>query len=410
MFDQVLAYAYRPATRGDDSFAGQTVVPISAPSMFVMRWQWVSRAGAIGPQPSQVLSVMRFAYDSPSGRVFIDARRDRDCNTAAWDLALPVETRSTFPQGLDPARNRTAHRLADIMVREVERAVREDEALPGLPVLPEFLLAFNPQRPPVFEVSPTLRSDASIHLGLAPHKLTEDDLRAHWDRRLERIAGYICVRQEYLSRADVPYSVNPIDGSSPPDRRGAPDEWSNFWYYRNGRWNPVAQRPARVLARMDKVCGRRMRNPAFSVLMAHGLVPEGLTYPAFMAGDVKASVAAIREAIASRIDGGEPELAQTLIAAMRARLGRADDRATDDDVVTALENPDQVMTLSCESRVGLVGYRGRPSPESLTFQFNGGYADLFTVRGVWAERFQPATTHSRGRKKYGHQANPAARR
>jgi hypothetical protein len=406
--DGILAYAYRPATRDDDSFGGQTVTPLSAPSLFVMRWQHVQRPGVDEPQPSCVLAVMRFAYDAPSGRIFVDAKRDRDCNTAAWDLALPAELRSTFPQSLDPSRNKTAWRLAGIMSRAAEQVVREGEVLPSVPTMPEFLLAFSPQRPPVFEVSPALRADASAHLGVAPHKLTEADLRAYWDLKVETIAGHVCVPQEYLARADSTYTLHPIDGSSPPNRCGAPDEWEGLWYYRNGRWYPAAQRPARVLARMDRVCGRRMRNPAFSVLKDHGLVPLELDYPTFMR-DSAPHVLAIREAIATRIDGGESGLAQALIEAMRARLGKADDRATDDDVVGALENPDRSMTLSFESKVGLVAYRGRPSPESLTFQFRGGYTDLFTVRKLWADRFEPVDLHSRGRRRHGRQANPAAR-
>jgi hypothetical protein len=72
----VAAYAYRPPVRGENSFQDTGLISLSAPSLFVMRWQRILRPDNADPQVSAPLMIYRFAFDVMAGQVYIDARRD----------------------------------------------------------------------------------------------------------------------------------------------------------------------------------------------------------------------------------------------------------------------------------------------------------------------------------------------
>lgn len=402
----VTAYAYRPPIRGENAFCDSGFLNLGAPSLFVMRWQRVIRPHDDDPQPAALLLIYRFAYDVATGQVYVDARRDPECNTACWDAAIPREYRDRYRHCL-PVRNVTAVRLATSLMQAAEQAARGAARIPATVELPEFFLAFDPATPPVFEDSPALRADAAADLDRPAAELTEAELRACWDRRLVG-DGFVGVRQEYLARQDVPYPAHPLDGSAPPTGPGRPGEHRGLWYFRDGRWSPLAQRPAQVLVRMDRVCGRAMRNPAFTVLRRQGMLPGILTYPEF-ARDPDGWVQLARERVQATVDL-DPALADRLLADMRAALGGARDRADDDDLAVALDRPDRPIRLSRESRVGLVRYHGIPRADALTYRFAGGYVDLYSVKPQWIGHIEPARCDPHGRVNRGHPVRQSAGR
>lgn len=405
----LVAYAYRPPARDERTFRGKGLLALSAPSLFVMRWQRVLRPDRDDPQVSAPLAIYRFGYDVMSGQVYVDARRDPECNTACWDVAIPRELRHVYAHVLDSARNQTAAALAKGLTQAAEFAARDGVQVPAAVDLPEFVLAFDPAAPPAFEDSPALRADAAAALGRPAREVAEGELRAFWAGQLLDIdAALVGVRQEYLARQDRPYAAHPVDGSAPPEGPGRPDECRGLWYYRDGRWNPLAQRPCQALARMDRVCGRLTRNPAFSCLRQEGLLPAGLPFPEFKA-DPDGWVQLARENLGTAL-ATDPALADRLLGRMRAHLGKqAATRGTDDDYAVALDRPDLPLRLSFESRIGLARYHGAPGVAALTYRHAGGYVDLFSVRPKWASQVEPHARRPAGRNEHAGQTHQPAR-
>jgi hypothetical protein len=406
----VAAYAYRPPVRGENSFQDTGLISLSAPSLFVMRWQRILRPDNADPQVSAPLMIYRFAFDVMSGQVYIDARRDPECCTACWDIAILRELRHIYPHVLDGARNQTAAAMAKNLTLAAEFVIRESAQIPAAVDLPEFWLAFDPAVPPTFEGSAVLLANAAAALDKPIWEVSQAELRSFWDSQLLDVGGsLIGVRQEYLARQDKPYTVHPVDGSSPPEGPGWPDECRGLWYYRDGRWNPMAQRAYRALVRMDRVCGRLTRNPAFTCLRREKILPESLGFPEFKA-DPDGWVQLARENLQKTLES-DPGLAERLLDQMKSHLGKqAAARGTDDDYAVALDRPDLALRLSHESRIGLVRYHGIPSTDALTFRHDGGYIDLFTVRPKWTCQVEPYVSRPAERRSgYGHQAHQPAR-
>ena len=179
-----------------------------------------------------------------------------------------------------------------------------------------------------------------------------------------------------------------------------------LWYFWDGRWNPAAQRPARVYAHMGNVLGKPFRNPAFTVLKAHGFFPreaypDGLTYPQFMAAPALAGLEQrLRDSVAANetvVDG--------LVRAMREEMGKTGNMATDMDLKLALESPHLPMNLTFASGPRVVRHGGL-GPEGMTWQLPGVYVNLYYVRQLWADRAEPAP--SAGSHDHGRASAPVA--
>jgi hypothetical protein len=420
--------AYRPHNRHCNSFAKleHLLAPINGPTMFWLNCQYTEVPGE-RPQWGVIERLFKFDYDVHSGRVYVDANRNGDCNPGVYDLALPVHRRMERHY-LTAAINKTAADLALAMYREINRALDANEPILYQPTLPDFYFAF--VRPPVFERSPVLVREASAALGMAPDQMSEDDLQTYfWSQRFEQ-DGMIFVPQRYLARQASDYAAHPIDGSPCPAGCGKPGEWQRSsadgaaWYFGDGRWNPAAQRPHRVYAHMGKVLGRPFRNPAFTVLKAGKLFPGELTYPEFT-GMLALDRAPVLDANGNVVEEGRgpihgpgglhdrlreevaanPATKDGLIQAMRGVMGQNGDMATDDDLANALDYPHLPMNLTFASGIWLVRYSGR----SWTWQWPGGYGDFYAVKKSWAGRVEPADRGPAGGYRHGRASTPAAR-
>jgi len=379
----LIAVAYRPGDRWDDSFDGRQLTPLTSPRMFVMQWQYSRWPSIVEPQRSAILKMYMFNFDPRSGRVYADAKRDPECNPAVYDCALPRNLWGACQHHLDPARNRTAADLAVAMSKEVDRVVQAGEPIPHQPVLPEFYLAF--ARPPRFERSPALRRETAAALGKPADHVTNAELEAYFWSRSFPVDDYTCIPQRYLAHQGQ-YLVHPVDGSPRPEGAGTTEGWQGEWYFDDGRWNPLAQQCDWPLVDMTNVLGRPFRNPAFTVLRNMGVVPANLTYPQFMKGR---GMADFQGTLTSAVDTDET-IVDVLVAMMRDQLGQIGELATDDDLKNALASPERPLRLSCVTGIWLARFTGLPRSEALSYRFDGCEVDLFTVKSAaWATRTAP---------------------
>jgi hypothetical protein len=396
----LIALAYRPPNRSSDSFADHGLIPLTGATLFVMRWQHSLWPGGDKPQRSVILMAFKFAFDVHSSRVYVDAKRNAECNPAVYDCALPRNLWSACLHHLDPARNRTAVDLAIAMAKEGNRVIEAGEPVPHQPALPEFYLAFG--RPPVFERSTALRREASAALGKVADDVTDAELEAHFWSRSFQSDNYTCVPQRYLAHQGL-YPVHPVDGSLRPDGEGKAGEWRGQWYFGDGRWNPAAQRADWPLAYMAGVLGRPYRNPAFTVLKANSFFPAELTYPQFMAGE---AMAGFQQRLTAAVDANGTVI-DVLVAGMRKQLGGANALATDDDLKNGLASPERPLSLSFATGIRLVRYTGLPRSEAFTWQFEGCDVDLFAAKSVaWAGRTAPVEVRPEGSLNHGRAPAP----
>ena len=384
---------FRPNNRRNDTFVRQEhwLPPVSAPTLFVERYQYTTMPGTDEPQWSVILHLLKFAYDVHSGLVYVDAKRNDVCNAAVYNCTL----RGDHRERLDPVSNKTAADLAVAMFREANRVLDAGEPIPHQPTLPDFYLSFA-QRP-AFEKGPVVRREASATLGVAEDHIGDGELEEFFWSQCFEADGCLYVPQRYLARQGGDYPVHPADGSPRPDGYGKPGQWKGLWYFGDGRWTPAAQRPQRVYAHMGNVLGRSFRNPAFTVLKANSFFPADLTYPQFMAAP---DVGSLHRVLTEAVDANGT-VVELLTTAMRQAMGKNGDMATDDDLMAALEAPHLPMTLTFASGVRVVRYSGPPRPEAMTWQLPGVYVNLFDAKQVWASRVEPAVPRLAGSHDHG---------
>lgn len=385
----VVSLAFRPHNRHSDSFIKPEywMAPLNGPTLFVMRMQYANWMNMPGPQRSVILLMLKFAYDVHSGRVYIDASRNAECSPAVYDCALPRGLWDEYGHYLEPAANGTAADLARTMFREANRVLDADEPIPHQPTMPEFLLAFA-QRP-AFERSYMLTREASAAYGVASEAISASEMEQFfWDQSFES-DGFWFVPQRFLARQGD-YPVHPVDATPCPEGPGAPGEWRGLWYFGDGRWNPAAQRPHAVYARMGNVLGRSFRNPAFTVLWENAFfAPESPTYPEFVTAVDEAQLARLAERLGDAFNANFT-VGDRLLEMMRKELGKNSAMADNEDLLQALHAPHQPMQLSFAPAVQVVRYSAPPRPDSLTWQWWGCEVNLFSTKPVWADRVEPA--------------------
>jgi hypothetical protein len=397
----VASVAFRPPDRWTDSFAEHGMTTLADVAVFCMRYQGCLFPDMKKAQRSVVLQVFKFAYDVYSGRVYIDAKQNDECSAAVFDCAIPRHKWGEYRHHLNPATNKTAADLALAMDREANRVLDAGEPIPHQPTLPEFYLAF--ERKPICEKGALLRREASSAFGKAPDEVTDEELEEFFRAQSFEWGSYILAPQRHFARQGE-YLAHPVDGSRRPDNEGVTGNWQGLWYFGDGRWSPAAQRPAHVYAHMGNVLGRTFRNPAFTVLKANSFIPVAMTYPQFMATpDIDGLHQKFVDAIEANATVGE-----LLVASMRQVLGRTGDLASDDDLKMALDRPDRPLNLSYATGVKLVRYVA-PRADAMTWQFQGGYVDLFNPKRVWEERVRPADLQPVGSTGHGRASAAHAR-
>jgi hypothetical protein len=398
----LIAVAFRPPNRLNNSFADHGFIPLSpGPTMFVMRWQYVLDEEKL--QRSVILQALKFCFNIQSGRIYADAKLNPECSAAAYDCALPRSRWSPGGHHLDPNRNKTAADLVIYMSREANRVIEAKEPIPHQPILPEFYLAFG--RRPTFERSDVLVREASDIIGKAPGDIPDAELEEFFWAQTFESGDYVLVPQRYLARQGE-YPVHPLDGSVRPEMAGEPGQWDGLWYFGDGRWNAAAQRPETVYVHMGTVLGRPFRNPAFTVLKASSFFPADMTYPQFMAIAEAQAKSTAKDKVLPIIAGLHQRLSDALAAnstvitllvtEIENLMGRTRDMATEEDLLRALDRPDLPMTLSFATGVRMVRYSGLPRPESLTWQVSGGHVDLYSVKEPWADKVAPAAGRPEG--------------
>jgi hypothetical protein len=402
--EEHIVLAWRSPRRRTESFADDQLIRLSDPTLVVMRHQHTLRPDSKRAQRSVILLLLKLFFNVPKGEVFADAQQDDGCCSAVYDCALPRHLWGEYPHYLDPAHNKTAAGLATLMSREVNRVLDAGEPVSYQPTLPEFYMAFV-QRP-VFERGAILQREASAALGKAADDITNGELEEYFWSQTFETNGFLFVPQRYLARQGD-YPVHPIDGSARPTNAGFPMQWQGqgpaVWYFDDGRWNPAAQRPHSVYARMSHVLGRPFRNPAFAVLKSNGFFPADMSYPQFMATP---SISGLHQQLADALDANST-IADLLVASMRQALGSTGEMASDDDLLLALDQPNLPMNLSFATSVRALRVSGLRA-DALTWRLPGVRLNGFSAKRVWEAdwRVQPVSrmtgSHEYGRASVTH--------
>lgn len=201
------------------------------------------------------------------------------------DAGLSRHTDS--PLRLQVSRDRGRAKLA-VAMSEATEAQCEGRFLPQAPAMPSYLFASDPAQP----LKPELGNQYLIEAARNMYELsaetapTTGQLAAAFHACAETVQGLTCYPQELFLRDGRPdvYAEHPVTSSARPalgDKLPADDAVSpcGGWVFKQSAWYPLAQVPRRAYAVLpDGMLGRGYRNPAFSVLKTHGVLPETADY------------------------------------------------------------------------------------------------------------------------------------
>lgn len=422
-----VAITYRPPERSTDVFADD-LYPLDRITLTAMRRQWqVVRSGR--RFPSAPLTFATFQADLRTGQIRLGAATNR----AAYDVAMPPHcSRSRRYLRYRDEAGRLIKDRASTVRAAVRLAVVHDAAperglqLRATPMLPVFYFGFRSDALPRFEESPALEFALLAYLTEAKspyaratvryvREAIEADLRATrpvadpeavrllvdskyhelltetWNAHLFVRHGLTYVPQAFLWHApERDYAVHPTSGSVRPllpvgDEGARAGDWVSL----GGRWVPLAQQPADILADIRPCLGAERPNPAYGLLREQGILEDAEgNYERWRLQFTADDQRELEQALA--------ELDETALEALLDELHKRVDLsdlsgypASRDDLIAALCHPHQPLNCSREARVQLLELTGPPSPETMTFT-GPVEVDLFSVRTVMAAEFEPS--------------------
>lgn len=270
-----LAVTFRP----NDGVAFQdTTVAIEQLQLVVMA------ATDVAGRQSMPVAVYRPRVDAVTAQVHYDALSQ----TALYDAGLRRGS-DTHPCYLQVTRNRSMGRTL-VALSEAVEAQCDGQFLASSPVCPTYLFASDPSRPLRPEVSNPylIQAARDLHgLPLSDTPSIEQRLAA-FRRYATDHGGLTCYPQEFFLRDTRPdaYQQHPVTRTRRPSLGDVlPAEGTQSpcggWVFHEASWYPKAQVPKRAYAVLpDGAMGVAHRNPAFSVLKKHGVLPETADYRA----------------------------------------------------------------------------------------------------------------------------------
>jgi hypothetical protein len=232
--------------------------------------------------PSMPIATFSARIDDVTGQVHYDASGHERLYDASLRRAA-----ASHPLKLHVAQNRPLAKLTVALAESIELCC-ESRFLELAPKMPGIMFAADPIRPlrPELGNPYLIQAARELHsLGAAGVPTVEHRMAAFHDSAVQH-GGLTCYPQEFFLRATQPnsYAVHPTTRSSrpalgedlPADRTISDD---GDWVFDGASWEPLAQVPRRAYAVLDaRLLGRAHRNPAFSVLKKHGVLPADADY------------------------------------------------------------------------------------------------------------------------------------
>lgn len=232
--------------------------------------------------PSMPVATFSARVDDITAQVHYDARSHERLYDASMRYAA-----ADHPLKLNVPQNRPLAKLTVALAERVESCC-ESPFLERAPKLPAVLFASDPSRPlrPELGNPYLIQAARQLHgLGANATPTVEHRMAAFHDAAVPH-GGLTCYPQEYFLRATQPnaYTHHPVTrsprpalGEDLPADRAVSDDGD--WVFDGAAWAPLAQVPRRAYAVLDaRLLGRSHRNPAFSVLKKHGVLPADADY------------------------------------------------------------------------------------------------------------------------------------
>jgi hypothetical protein len=235
-------------------------------------------------EPSMPIATFVARIDDVTGQVHYDASGHERLYDASLRRAA-----ADHPLKLNVTQNRPLAKLTVALAENIELCC-ESRFLERAPKMPAVMFASDPIRPlrPELGNPYLIQAARELHsLGATGVPSVEHRMAAFHDAAVQH-GGLTCYPQEFFLRATQPnsYAVHPTTRSSRPSLgedlpadRAISD--AGDWVFDGASWAPLAQVPRRAYAVLDaRLLGRAHRNPAFSVLKKHGVLPADADYTA----------------------------------------------------------------------------------------------------------------------------------
>ncbi len=297
---------------------------------------------------------------------------------AACDLSLRVGAAGA--RSVSATTNYTGAKIGLLATQAAEDA--SDVDMLAAPEMPRFYWAFHSGKSPVFEPAYTTQQ---------------------WAESETRIGLMRAWPAEMFIRDGRAYDAHPVDGTpAPEDATAADGTWWGMWLMRDGRWVPKCQEPDAIYAYLAPFRGRAMRNPAWDVMRAHGVIATHAPYREWRETRDEAAFAAALTAYCEADPGNSDRLVADVVAAFVAVDAPVDDM---DYVEHMIAQPWLPVTDPRAAAIQVVRLTGAPAPATMEFQ-GPVTARLYDIGGAYEQveprRLEEASRQRRRRSRSWH--------